>query len=207
MFWNLNLGFCNLLCAFFIFLPYRCGLGASTLLMLFGKESENWREFWLQQMLECDLARATLSQNHRHAYRMHITTIGSPLFRGLVRGTQRAGAAFQKFLGFKMSTWKMKRVNKNENAWTDNDIPAMLESFLLLQRFGQWLSMRPDMFPPDVIVVLSKLRADAPAHSGVPKLRCDRCERSYIWKRPAKIQWFAESVQSEDSGYMWACGC
>lgn len=35
-------------------------------------------------------------------------------------------------------------------------------------RFGQWLSMRPDMFPPDVIVVLSKLRADAPAHPGVP---------------------------------------
>ena len=113
MFWNLNLGFCNLLFAFFhFFLPCRCWLGASTLLMLFGKESENWREFWLQQMLECDLARATLSQNRRHAYHMHITTIGSPLFRGLVRGTQRAGAAFQKFLGFKMSTWEMKKVKK-----------------------------------------------------------------------------------------------
>jgi len=80
-----------------VFAPFMC---ASTLLMLFGKESENWREFWLQQMLEC---------------------------------TQRAGAAFQKF--------------------------------------GQWLSMRPDMFPPDVIVVLSKLRADAPAHSGVVSRR------------------------------------
>lgn len=80
-----------------IFAPFMC---ASTLLVLFGKESRNWREIWLQQMLEC---------------------------------TQRAGAAFQKF--------------------------------------GQWLSMRPDMFPPDVILVLSKLRADAPAHSGVVSRR------------------------------------
>lgn len=80
-----------------VFAPFMC---ASTLLMLFGKESENWREIWLQQMLAC---------------------------------TQRAGAAFQKF--------------------------------------GQWLSMRPDMFPPDVIVVLSKLRADAPAHPGVVSRR------------------------------------
>ena len=81
----------------FIFAPFMC---ASTLLVLFGKESQNWREIWLQQMLEC---------------------------------TQRAGAAFQKF--------------------------------------GQWLSMRPDMFPPDVILVLSKLRADAPAHSGMVSRR------------------------------------
>ena len=36
--------------------------------MLFGKESENWREFWLQQMLECDLA-TTLSQNPRHDWK------------------------------------------------------------------------------------------------------------------------------------------
>eukprot|EP00930_Biecheleria_cincta_P072623 TRINITY_DN59991_c0_g1_i1.p1 TRINITY_DN59991_c0_g1~~TRINITY_DN59991_c0_g1_i1.p1 ORF type:complete len:585 (-),score=92.05 TRINITY_DN59991_c0_g1_i1:173-1927(-) len=66
---------------------------ASTCLLLFGKDHPSWRDFWLEQMLQC---------------------------------TQRAGAAFQKF--------------------------------------GQWLSMRPDMFPPDVIRVLSKLRADAPAH-------------------------------------------
>mmetsp|Transcript_148644 Transcript_148644/g.477270 ORF Transcript_148644/g.477270 Transcript_148644/m.477270 type:complete len:622 (+) Transcript_148644:64-1929(+) len=32
------------------------------------------------------------------------------------------------------------------------------------QKFGQWLSMRPDMFPPDVIETLSKLRSDAPSH-------------------------------------------
>jgi len=32
------------------------------------------------------------------------------------------------------------------------------------QKFGQWLSMRPDMFPPDVIQVLAKLRSDAPSH-------------------------------------------
>ncbi|CAE7252314.1 unnamed protein product [Symbiodinium sp. CCMP2456] len=80
-----------------VFAPFMC---ASTLLVVFGKESRTWREYWLHQLLEC---------------------------------TQRAGAAFQKF--------------------------------------GQWLSMRPDMFPPDVILVLSKLRADAPAHSGVVSRR------------------------------------
>ncbi len=32
-------------------------------------------------------------------------------------------------------------------------------------KFGQWLSMRPDMFPPDVIRALSKLRDNAPSHS------------------------------------------
>ena len=33
--------------------------GASTLLMLFGKESENWREIWLQQMLACCLSKSS----------------------------------------------------------------------------------------------------------------------------------------------------
>jgi len=33
------------------------------------------------------------------------------------------------------------------------------------QKFGQWMSMRPDMMPPDVIGALSKLRHDAPVHS------------------------------------------
>lgn len=31
-------------------------------------------------------------------------------------------------------------------------------------KFGQWLSMRPDMFPPDVIEVLSGMRDNAPSH-------------------------------------------
>lgn len=33
------------------------------------------------------------------------------------------------------------------------------------QKFGQWLSMRPDMFPKDVIDALSGLRSKAPKHS------------------------------------------
>jgi predicted unusual protein kinase regulating ubiquinone biosynthesis (AarF/ABC1/UbiB family) len=33
------------------------------------------------------------------------------------------------------------------------------------QKFGQWLSMRPDLFPPDVIKALANLRQDTPAHS------------------------------------------
>lgn len=32
-------------------------------------------------------------------------------------------------------------------------------------KFGQWLSMRPDLFPADVIAALSKLRDDAPVHT------------------------------------------
>lgn len=31
-------------------------------------------------------------------------------------------------------------------------------------KFGQWLSMRPDMFPPDVIAALAQLRDKAPSH-------------------------------------------
>jgi aarF domain-containing kinase len=33
------------------------------------------------------------------------------------------------------------------------------------QKFGQWLSMRPDLFPPDVIAALANLRQDTPPHS------------------------------------------
>lgn len=33
------------------------------------------------------------------------------------------------------------------------------------QKFAQWLSMRPDLFPPDVIAALSNLRQDTPPHS------------------------------------------
>lgn len=32
------------------------------------------------------------------------------------------------------------------------------------QKFGQWMSMRPDMFPRDVVEAMSKLRDDIPAH-------------------------------------------
>eukprot|EP00471_Norrisiella_sphaerica_P006986 CAMPEP_0184491152 /NCGR_PEP_ID=MMETSP0113_2-20130426/19717_1 /TAXON_ID=91329 /ORGANISM="Norrisiella sphaerica, Strain BC52" /LENGTH=568 /DNA_ID=CAMNT_0026875399 /DNA_START=96 /DNA_END=1803 /DNA_ORIENTATION=- len=33
-----------------------------------------------------------------------------------------------------------------------------------VQKFAQWCSMRPDMFSPDVVEALSKLRCDAPPH-------------------------------------------
>lgn len=32
------------------------------------------------------------------------------------------------------------------------------------QKFGQWMSMRPDIIPPDVIAALARLRQDAPVH-------------------------------------------
>lgn len=58
---------------------------------------------------------------------------------------------------------------KHDPSWREYWLEQMLEctqnAGAAFQKFGQWLSMRPDMFPPDVIQVLSKLRADAPAHS------------------------------------------
>eukprot|EP00931_Biecheleriopsis_adriatica_P103981 TRINITY_DN78749_c0_g1_i1.p1 TRINITY_DN78749_c0_g1~~TRINITY_DN78749_c0_g1_i1.p1 ORF type:complete len:599 (+),score=119.63 TRINITY_DN78749_c0_g1_i1:48-1799(+) len=64
---------------------------------------------------------------------------------------------------------------KGSQSWRDYWLEEMLEctqrAGAAFQKFGQWLSMRPDMFPPDVIQVLSKLRADAPAHSSVVSRR------------------------------------
>lgn len=51
-------------------------------------------------------------------------------------------------------------------SWLERMVQCMQQSGAAFQKFGQWLSMRPDMFPPDVIQALSKLRSDAPSHSG-----------------------------------------
>lgn len=57
----------------------------------------------------------------------------------------------------------------NDRSWREYWLTVMLDSTqragAAFQKFGQWLSMRPDMFPPDVIVTLSKLCSDAPSHS------------------------------------------
>jgi len=50
--------------------------------------------------------------------------------------------------------------------WLEHMVHCMQRSGAAFQKFGQWLSMRPDMFPPDVIQALSKLRSDSPSHSG-----------------------------------------
>jgi len=52
--------------------------------------------------------------------------------------------------------------------WRDQ-IPEMLVDTLeqagcSFQKIGQWLSMRPDVCPPDLIQALGKLRTNAPAH-------------------------------------------
>eukprot|EP00928_Gymnodinium_smaydae_P081441 TRINITY_DN64968_c0_g1_i1.p1 TRINITY_DN64968_c0_g1~~TRINITY_DN64968_c0_g1_i1.p1 ORF type:complete len:599 (+),score=132.25 TRINITY_DN64968_c0_g1_i1:78-1799(+) len=49
--------------------------------------------------------------------------------------------------------------------WLEQMLHCMQRAGAAFQKFGQWLSMRPDMFPPDVIQALSQLRSDAPAHS------------------------------------------
>lgn len=52
--------------------------------------------------------------------------------------------------------------------WREYWLAQMLEctqrAGAAFQKFGQWLSMRPDMFAPDVIGVLSSLRSDAATH-------------------------------------------
>jgi len=48
--------------------------------------------------------------------------------------------------------------------WLDQMLICTQNAGAAFQKFGQWLSMRPDMFPPDVIETLSKLRSDAPSH-------------------------------------------
>lgn len=48
--------------------------------------------------------------------------------------------------------------------WLEQMLDCTQRAGAAFQKFGQWLSMRPDMFPPDVISTLCKLRCDAPAH-------------------------------------------
>jgi len=48
--------------------------------------------------------------------------------------------------------------------WLEQMLACMQRAGAAFQKFGQWLSMRPDMFPPDVITTLGKLRSDAPSH-------------------------------------------
>lgn len=50
--------------------------------------------------------------------------------------------------------------------WLEQVLNCMQRAGAAFQKFGQWLSMRPDMFPPDVIETLAKLRCDAPSHPG-----------------------------------------
>lgn len=49
--------------------------------------------------------------------------------------------------------------------WLGMMIRTLENAGCSFMKFGQWLSMRPDLFPPDVIKALAKLRNDAPAHS------------------------------------------
>ncbi|CAE8591345.1 unnamed protein product [Polarella glacialis] len=51
------------------------------------------------------------------------------------------------------------------DCWLEQMLQCTQNAGAAFQKFGQWLSMRPDMFPPDVIRVLAKLRSDAPSHS------------------------------------------
>lgn len=49
--------------------------------------------------------------------------------------------------------------------WLEQMLKCTQRAGAAFLKFGQWLSMRPDMFPPDVIRTLGQLRSDAPSHS------------------------------------------
>ena len=48
--------------------------------------------------------------------------------------------------------------------WIRSLVSCLENAGCSFQKFGQWMSMRPDMLPPDVIDALSKLRMDVPTH-------------------------------------------
>ena len=57
------------------------------------------------------------------------------------------------------------RTQAARERWIVSLISSFEAAGCSFQKFGQWMSMRPDMLPPDVIDALSKLRMDVPTHS------------------------------------------
>mmetsp|Transcript_10936 Transcript_10936/g.30610 ORF Transcript_10936/g.30610 Transcript_10936/m.30610 type:complete len:535 (-) Transcript_10936:119-1723(-) len=49
--------------------------------------------------------------------------------------------------------------------WLDEMIRTLESAGCSFMKFGQWLSMRPDLLPQDVIKALGRLRNDAPSHT------------------------------------------
>jgi len=62
----------------------------------------------------------------------------------------------------------VKTLNPNDpwlrEYWLEMMVKTLEKAGCSFMKFGQWLSMRPDLFPPDVIRALSRLRNDAPSH-------------------------------------------
>jgi len=48
--------------------------------------------------------------------------------------------------------------------WLDMMVKTLEQAGCSFMKFGQWLSMRPDLLPQDVIEALARLRNDAPSH-------------------------------------------
>lgn len=49
--------------------------------------------------------------------------------------------------------------------WVECLVHSLESAGCTFQKFGQWMSMRPDMLPPDIILALSRLRDDVPQHN------------------------------------------
>jgi len=58
----------------------------------------------------------------------------------------------------------MDQSEKTRERWLNSLVSTFEAAGCSFQKFGQWMSMRPDMLPPDVIEAFSKLREDVPQH-------------------------------------------
>jgi aarF domain-containing kinase len=65
-----------------------------------------------------------------------------------------------------MASEKSEEVRAELRAeWCKALIDALNQAGMSMIKFGQWISMRPDMFPADLIEALKGLRDDVPPHS------------------------------------------
>eukprot|EP00301_Raphidiophrys_heterophryoidea_P003450 c11557_g1_i1.p1 GENE.c11557_g1_i1~~c11557_g1_i1.p1 ORF type:complete len:608 (+),score=110.38 c11557_g1_i1:92-1915(+) len=57
----------------------------------------------------------------------------------------------------------------NDEKWREYFLGVLVRTFenagCGFQKFGQWISMRPDMFPADIVHAMSKLRQNIPPHA------------------------------------------
>lgn len=81
---------------------------------------------------------------------------------------KRAMHLISVFVPFGVVSMAVTIFDKDEGLreyWLGMMVRSLEKAGCSFMKFGQWLSMRPDLFPPDVIDALSKLRNDAPSHS------------------------------------------
>jgi predicted unusual protein kinase regulating ubiquinone biosynthesis (AarF/ABC1/UbiB family) len=75
------------------------------------------------------------------------------------------GWAFLPFIGYTLALLLTGGITEaRRGRWMEVLVQCIEKSGCAFLKFGQWLSMRPDIFPLDVINVLARLRDNAPSH-------------------------------------------